>query len=665
MTALFDDLDPSVRPADDLFRHVNGRWAATAIIPDDQASTGSFRQLRDASEAAVHEILEELGRDAAALLAAAPEATEHEVQVLAELYRRFMDVDAVEAAGAAPLSPLLAHIDTVTTTSQLMTVLGQEHRQGIGGLFYLESESDPADPTRYVPWTGQAGLGLPDEAYYRDDDKAQVREAYLAHVTRMFELAGLAEPATQARAVMDLETEIASHHWDRVRCRDMKASFNPKSFDELATAHPRLHLDLWREGAGIPESVLTTVIDNQPSFFDEVEAMVVDERIEQWKSWARWHVVSSLAPFLSQDFVQTNFDFYGKVLNGTPTLKVRWKRAVGFVEAAMGEALGKLYVARHFPPAAKERMDALVATLLEAYRQSIQTLDWMGEDTRAEALAKLSTFRPKIGYPARWRDFSGLTLPEGGLVEAAAAVASFGLDHTIEKLSGPMDPDEWLMYPQTVNAYYHPLRNEIVFPAAILQAPFFDVEVDDAVNYGGIGAVIGHEIGHGFDDQGSTCDGQGRLRDWWTEADRAAFEERTKALIGQYDALVPLQLQPDGPHVNGALTIGENIGDLGGVGISFKALRIALAADLSVPESGPEPIDGFTWQQRFFLSYARIWREKERDEAMRTGIATDPHSPAEFRANQIVRNVDAFHEAFGVVEGDGLWLDPAQRVSIW
>ncbi|WP_130866125.1 M13 family metallopeptidase [Acidipropionibacterium timonense] len=665
MTALFDDLDPSVRPADDLFRHVNGRWAATATIPDDQASTGSFRQLRDASEAAVHEILEELGRDAADLLSAAPEATEHEVQVMAELYRRFMDVDAVEAAGAAPLSPLLARIDAVTTTSQLMTVLGQEHRQGIGGLFYLESESDPADPTRYVPWTGQAGLGLPDEAYYREDDKAPVREAYLAHVTRMFELAGLAEPATQARAVMDLETEIASHHWDRVRCRDMKASFNPKAFDDLAAAHPGLHLDLWRQGAGIPESVLATVIDNQPSFFNEVEAMVVDERIEQWKSWARWHVVSSLAPFLSQDFVKTNFDFHGKVLNGTPTLKARWKRAVGFVEAAMGEALGKLYVARHFPPAAKERMDALVATLLEAYRRSIQTLDWMGENTRAEALDKLSTFRPKIGYPARWRDFSGLTLPEGGLVDAVSAVASFGLDHTIEKLSGPMDPDEWLMYPQTVNAYYHPLRNEIVFPAAILQAPFFDVEVDDAVNYGGIGAVIGHEIGHGFDDQGSTCDGQGRLRDWWTEADRAAFEERTKALIGQYDALVPLQLQPDGPHVNGALTIGENIGDLGGVGISFKALRIALAADPSVPESGPEPIDGFTWQQRFFLSYARIWREKERDEAMRTGIATDPHSPAEFRANQIVRNVDAFHEAFGVVEGDGLWLDPAQRVSIW
>ena len=660
MTASFQDRDPDVRPADDLFRHVNGSWLSTTTIPNDQASTGSFRVLRDNSEAAVHDILEELtSGDAHELRQAASASTDHEVNLMAELYRRFMDSAAVEAVGTIPLTPILARIDRVTTISEFMTLLGQHYRESLGALFYLAEESDPADPTRYVPWMGQAGLGLPDEAYYRDDDKAEVREAYVSHVTRMLTLAGLDNAADQAQAVMDLETEIASHHWDQVHCRDMKAAFNPKTFDDLASTHPGLHLEQWRQGARIPVEVLATVIDNQPSFFDGVEGMLVDERLDQWKSWARWHAISSLASYLSSAFVDENFDFYGRVLNGTPALKARWKRGVSFVESAMGEAVGKLYVARHFPPAAKERMDNLVANLLAAYRQSISTLTWMSESTRAEALDKLSAFRPKIGYPEHWRDLSGLRLPDGSLVDAVLACNSFQLDRTIEKLSGPMDPDEWLMFPQTVNAYYHPLRNEIVFPAAILQPPFFDVEADDAVNYGRIGAVIGHEIGHGFDDQGSTCDGAGRLRDWWTAEDRTAFEERTKGLISQYDALVPLQLQPDGPHVNGSLTIGENIGDLGGAGIAFKALQISFAG------TEPEPIDDVPWQQRFFLSYARIWREKQRDEALRTQIATDPHSPTEFRCNQIVRNIDAFHEAFGVTEDDPMWLAPEKRVTIW
>lgn len=660
MAELFPDRDENIRPGDDLYQHVNGAWERVTEIPSDQASTGSFRVLRDNSEAAVHSILEELTSGAAhELRQAASESTDHEVELLAELYHRFMDADAVEDAGTGPLAPILARIDRVTTTSEFMTLLGQHYRESLGALFYLADESDPADPTHYVPWMGQAGLGLPDEAYYRDNDKAEIREAYQSHIAQMLTLAGLDDADDQAWIILDLETEIASHHWDQVRCRDITAAFNPKSFDELSKAHPGLHLDLWREGAGIPQTVLATIIDNQPSFFDEVEPMLTDERLDQWKSWARWHAISSLAPFLTSTFVDENFDFYGRVLNGTPALKARWKRGVSFVESTMGEAVGKLYVAQHFPPAAKERMDNLVANLLAAYRQSISTLTWMGEATRAEALNKLSAFRPKIGYPTRWRDFSSFQLPDGGLVDAALACSSFQLDHTIEKLSRPMDPDEWLMFPQTVNAYYHPLRNEIVFPAAILQPPFFDVEADDAVNYGGIGSVIGHEIGHGFDDQGSTCDGKGLLRDWWTIDDRAAFEERTKGLIAQYNELIPTQLGPDGPHVNGELTIGENIGDLGGAGIAFKALQISFAG------AEPEPIEGLPWQQRFFLSYARIWREKQRNESLRTQIATDPHSPTEFRCNQTVRNIDAFHEAFGVTEDDPMWLPPEKRVTIW
>lgn len=660
-TTQFPGLDPSVSPGDDLYRHVNGRWLATAVIPDDQPSTGSFRLLRDASEEAVHEILDELTDGGSAeLVDAAPEATQHEADLLAGLYGRFMDTDAVEAAGVAPLAPALARVAAIASPEDLLAFLGWGLRNGIAGLFYLEEESDPGNPDRYVPWTGQAGIGLPDEAYYRDADKAEIRQAYLAHIQRSLELAGVdGDAAELAATVMSLETEIASHHWDQVRCRDMQAGYNPMPFSELSGSHPGLFLETWRTAASIPESVLGTVVVNQPSFFDELEPMLTAGRLDAWKAWATWAVVRSYSPYLSSDLVEQNFAFYGRTLSGTPVLRARWKRGVSFAESVMGEALGKFYVARHFPPAAKARMDDLVGHILDAYRVSISQLTWMGEQTRAEALTKLSNFRPKIGYPAKWRDFSGFELPGGGLIEAVAAASSFEVDRMIEKLSGPMDPDEWLMFPQTVNAYYHPLRNEIVFPAAILQPPFFDVTADDAVNYGAIGSVIGHEIGHGFDDQGSTCDGSGRLRDWWTEADREAFKARTTALIDQYNALIPVQLQPDGPHVNGALTIGENIGDLGGVGIAFLALKLSFGDDQ------PEPIDGLSWQQRFFLSYATIWQGKYRDEALRSRIATDPHSPDELRCNQIVRNVDAFYDAFDVTPDNALWLAPEKRVTIW
>ncbi|MDO4412169.1 M13 family metallopeptidase [Cutibacterium sp.] len=655
--SLFSGLDPETPACQDFYRHVNGTWIAQAVIPEDRPADGPFYHLDDESRKAVHQILEDLASGKGDDIR--EEATEHEVEVAVELYRRYMDVDAVEKAGAEPLRPLFAEIDAISSIADLMAFLGKAARRGISGLFETEDESDPGDPTRKLLWIGQGGIGLSDESYYRDEDKAKIRDGYVRHIQASFELAGIPDAAQAARTVMDLETEIASHHWDRVRCRDLQAAYNPVTFTDVDKAHPGLHLDTWRSNANIPMKVVATLNIAQPSFFDGVETLLADERIEQWRIWATWQVIRSYSQFLSSDFVERNFDFYGRTLNGTVTLRPRWKRAVDFVQSAMGEAIGKMYVARHFPPASKQRMDELVANILAAYRESISQLEWMGEDTRKEALKKLANFRPKIGYPDSWRDFSGLQVGEGNLVDAVQDVSSFIVDYTIEKLGKPVDPDEWMMFPQTVNAYYHPLRNEIVFPAAILQPPFFDPDVDDAVNYGGIGTVIGHEIGHGFDDQGSTCDGKGLLRDWWTAEDRTAFEERTKGLIAQYNELIPLQLGPDGPHVNGELTIGENIGDLGGAGIAFKALQISFNGN------EPEPVDGLTWQQRFFLSYASIWRGVMRDEAARRLIVIDPHSPNEFRCNQIVRNIDAFHDAFGITEDDPMWLAPEKRVTIW
>ncbi len=488
-----------------------------------------------------------------------------------------------------------------------------------------------------------------------------IRESYLDHVATMLELAGVADARQQAHTVVALESEIAACHWDRVRTRDMVKMYNLQSWEQFTESCPQLRWGAFVEGAGLAGRTPADVVNTQPSFFSDVAALVVPERMSEWRAWARWHAIRSLAPILSSAFVDARFDFYGRTLNGTPTLRERWKRGVALVESVLGEAIGKIYVARHFPPEAKERMDELVGHLIEAYRESIESLDWMGADTRSQALDKLAKFTPKIGYPAKWRDYSALEIIPGDLVGNAMRADEFEFERDLRRLSEPIDHDEWLMFPQTVNAYYHPLRNEIVFPAAILQPPFFSPEADDAVNYGGIGAVIGHEIGHGFDDQGSTCDGDGALRNWWTDADRTAFEQRTHNLIDQYSALVPEQLRTDAEaqHVNGELTIGENIGDLGGLGIAYRAWQLAQAGR-SVP-----PVDGFTGPQRLFLSWALIWRSKMRDEALRQRLTVDPHSPNEFRCNQIVKNLDVFAEAFDVRPGDGMWLDPEERVRIW
>jgi putative endopeptidase len=645
-------LDPSqfdsrVRLADDLFRHVNGRWLETEPIPEDKPMTGAFVRLRDDSEAAVHAICDEL--------AAADPTTLTEEQVkISALYGDFMDAAHIEELDDAPLADLLERVDQIDSVSALQSYFGWSLRYGITSLWGCDVESDPGDPTRYAFFVAQDGIGLPDESYYREEQHAEILEEYSHHVARTLELAGLEDAEQQAADVVALEKAIAACHWDVVRTRDLRQMYNPRSVAELHEEAPDFGWDLVLDGASIDG--LGLVVDCQPSFFVEVAPLLSDDRLGQWRSWARFHTISGTSPYLSSRFVDERFGFYERTLQGTPQLRERWKRGVAQSERALGEAIGKIYVEHHFTPAAKERMDELVANLIEAYRQSITDLAWMTPETKAEALTKLAAFRPKIGYPATWRDYSKLTVVPGDLVGNVQRASAFELDHALSKLDGPMNLDEWQMYPQTVNAYYHPLRNEIVFPAAILQPPFFSFDADDAVNYGGIGGVIGHEIGHGFDDQGSTCDGEGKLRNWWTDDDRTAFEERTSALIGQYNALSPLQTP--GHFVNGELTIGENIGDLGGLGIAINAWRVAGG-------EAAAPIDGLTGLQRLFLSWATVWQSKSRDALALQRLATDPHAPAEFRCNQIVRNIDDFYTAFGVTESDALWLAPEERVAIW
>lgn len=625
------DTDPSVRPADDLYVHVNGRWLATTDIPADKGRYGAFHLLRDASEVAVREVITDT--------AASQPRPGSDAARIADLYASFMDAEGVEASGLDWLG--LERVDGIHSVDDLVAHLGWCLRSGVTSMFGAGVDSDPSSPDTYRLFLAQDGIGLPDEEYYRLERYAGVREAYRALVARLLELSG-ADPAAAA-SVVELETRIAALHWDKVRCRDFVATFNLTDAADLPAPWGDV---LCAAGAGD----LRALVVCQPSFFAEASGLLSDVDLATWRAWARFHLVKDRAFALPADVYRAWFDFYSTTLQGIPEQRERWKRGVSVVERYLGEAVGQLYVERHFGPEAKERMDALVANLLAAYGESIRSLEWMGDETRAEALAKLATFETKIGYPDRWKDYSALTIESHDLLGNVQRAEEFSFDTEVEKASGPVRRWEWLMTPQTVNAYYHPLRNEIVFPAAILQPPFFDPDASDAENYGAIGAVIGHEIGHGFDDQGSTCDGDGRLRDWWTPDDHAAFKRLTGRLVAQYDALAPAQL-PD-VHVNGSLTLGENIGDLGGLSIAYRAWQLA---------------GGGTDDERrlFFLSWARIWGEKVRDAALAEQIATDPHSPTVFRCNQVVRNVDAFYDAFSVRPGDGLWLDPGDRVSIW
>ena len=640
----FSHQDQSVRPQDDLYRYFNGGWLKTAVIPADRASDGAFITLRVQSEARVREIIEgATGSD---------EATK-----ISNIYKSFMDVDAVNAMSGAPIAAELAEVDSITSLADFTSTLAQLEAKGTSGIFGTFIYADMKDASTNILYLQQGGISLPDEAYYRDEKYADIRTAFVSHVQAMFTLAGVSDPAAKAAKVMALETSIASHHWDQVKDRDATLTYNKMERTQVKALMPAFDWELYLTDGQIPSIVLDSVIVQQPSFFEGLGSILASFDPDTWKAWLKWHIISGAAPYLSDEFAQESFDFFGKTLSGTPELRERWKRAVSMIEGSLGEAVGKVYVQKYFPAEAKARMEKLVANLIEAYRVSINELEWMSPDTKLKALEKLGKFRPKIGYPDKWRDYSALQTTADDLYGNVGRVVKFQRDHQLSKIGKPVDRDEWHMAPQTVNAYYNPVMNEIVFPAAILQPPFFGLEHDDAVNYGAIGAVIGHEIGHGFDDQGSKYDGDGALNNWWSDSDRAAFEERTKALIAQYDLLAPEEA-PD-VTVNGALTIGENIGDLGGLTIAFKAYQISLGGK-------PSPvIEGMNGEKRLMLSWAQVWRSKLRPEEMRRRIATDPHSPAEFRCNQILKNFTPFYKEFGVTEKDALWLEEQSRVQIW
>jgi len=640
-----DEFDSGIRPQDDLFRHVNGRWLAQTEIPADRAGYGTFSILAEQAETAVREIVEEAG--------SAPEGSEE--RKFGDLYARFMDAERAEQLGSQPISEMLAAARAVSSIAELLETLGRLQRHGIGGLYRLLVDIDPGDPQRYLVFFDQAAISLPDESYYREERFAGVRDAFAGHVQRMFELAGLPDADIAAKRVFALETAVAGHHWDKVASRDSEKIYNLRIWADVLAEGPDLRG--WLAALDPPDGAFGEIVLRQPSFSTGLASLLTDEHLPAWRDWLCWQVIHGAAGYLSDAFVQEDFAFYGRTLSGTPQLRERWKRGVALVEQAMGEAVGRVYVGRYFPPGAKERMDVLVANLLEAYRQSIEELEWMGPDTRERALEKLGKFTAKIGYPVRWRDYSSLRIDPADLMANVRAARAFEFRRALDKVGKPIDRDEWLMTPQRVSAYYYDEMNEIVFPAAILQDPFFDPGRDDAANYGAIGACIGHEIGHGFDDQGSKYDGDGRLTDWWTAGDRRAFDARTRSLIDQYNALAPRQA-PD-QHVNGALTIGENIGDLGGLGIAWKAYLVSLHGEQ------PPVIDGLSGAQRFFLSWARVWRRKARDPEVIRLLAMDEHSPGEFRVNQVVRNVDEFYGAFDVGATDELWLEPAARVRIW
>lgn len=645
-------VDPAIRPQDDLFSHVNGKWLQTHVIPDDRAQDGAFRELYDKAERDVRAIIEQAAGE--------PGTDERKI---ADLYASFMDVERIEALGTAPLRPLLDEVMTAADKAALAAVLGRRQREANTALFAAFVSTDPKNASRYLVQLEQSGLGLPDESYYREDAYAEIREKYVAHLARLAELVGLPDPAGLAERVMDLETALAAASWDRVTNRDAEKTYTLMTLPALQQNAPEFDWEPWRaafEAGREDGSAFDEIVVRQPSFVIAAAKLWAERPLSQWQEWLAIHIASACADYLNEAVVEEDFDFHGRTLSGTPQLRERWKRGVGVVQGALGEAVGRLYVERHFPPRAKERMVELVANLVEAYRRSISELDWMSPATRERALAKLAKFRSKIGYPDRWKDYSALEIRADDLLGNVLRAGAWHTDYQLAKIGKPVDRDEWLMTPQTVNAYYHPRMNEIVFPAAILQPPFFDADADDAANYGGIGAVIGHEIGHGFDDQGSKYDGDGRLQDWWTAEDRAEFEARTKALVAQYDAYSPEQLH--GSHkVNGALTIGENIGDLGGLAIALRAYRIALGRPL---DEAPV-IDGYTGAQRVFLGWAQAWRGKVRDEELIRRMATDPHSPHEFRCNGVVRNLPEFHDAFDVRPGDALYLAPEQRVRIW
>ncbi len=645
--------DTSVKPGDDFNRYANGTWYDRYELKPDEQRYSSFVELRYRSEERVKTIIEEL--------ASTDPAQGTLEQKVGDYFASFMDLEARTEKGIEPVKPDLERIAAIETREQLIEEFGRagrfESNSPIGGFIWI----DRKNPDRYILNLGHSGLGLPDRDYYLSDDErfVKIREAYLANIRKVLTLAGTseAEASSAADAILALETQIAEHHWPRAKLRDRDATYNLVTFEELTSTYPDYDWKTHIAAAGLDVAAVKELNIQTPSAIAPLAQLTQETDLAVWRDYLTYHAVVNHAPLLSPEIDNAVFELYGKVLGGQQEQRELWKRAVTLVggRSGLGEALGKIYVDRYFTPEAKQKMDALVANLRAALDQRVAGLEWMGDETKVEAKKKLESFRPKIGYPENWRSFESVSITPDALVTNYRAVRDYWYEDNVSRLSKTPDRDEWFMTPQTVNAYYNPSFNEIVFPAAILQPPFFDPNADAAVNYGAIGGVIGHEMGHGFDDQGSKSDWAGVQRNWWTEEDRERFEAKTRALVAQYDAFEPFE----NVNVNGQLTLGENIGDLGGLSMAYHAYKMSLGG-----KEAPV-IDGLTGDQRFFLAWAQVWRAKYREEALVTRIKSDPHSPPQYRINGVVRNMDPWYAAFDVKEGDALYLPPEKRVSIW
>ena len=643
---VLENMNTGVRPGDDFFAYVNGKWVAETEIPADKSSYSVFASLNDEAQENVKAIIEESANGDFA------KGTDE--QKVGDLYRSFMDMETRDARGMEPLQPELDRIDAIDSYDNLAVYFAETVRRNLDAPFGFGQVADFKDPKYYMIYVGQSGLGLPDREYYlKDDEKsAELRAQYVAHIEKMYALAGFEDGAEAAQTIMALETRLAAENMPKEQARNWTENYNKVALEELPALMPNFNWDGYIAEAGLQG--VGNVVIFMTDYMQALDGIITDTSIEDWKTYLRWSALNNTAGRLTSDLDKQNFAFYGTTLSGTQEQQPMWRRGVSAVNGNLGEVVGKVYVKRHFPPEAKERMLTLVGNLVNAYEKSINELEWMSDATKVEALDKLSKFTPKIGYPDEWREYDVEISADDyfGNIERGA-MAEY--QRQLNRQGGPVDRTEWGMTPQTVNAYYMPPLNEIVFPAAILQPPFFDLEADDAVNYGAIGAVIGHEIGHGFDDSGSTFDGDGVMRNWWTDEDRAEFEKRTGQLVAQYNEFAPF----DDLSVNGEFTLGENIGDLGGISIGLLAYKMSLDG-----QEAPV-IDGYSGVQRVFLGYGQVWRNKYRNESLRLLIGTDPHSPAMYRANGAVRNVDEFYEAFDVQEGDALYLPPEERVKIW
>ncbi len=643
------NIDNTVRPQDNFYQYVNGGWIKRSEIPGDKTAIGSFYDLRDDADNSVKAIIEDLAKQNN-LVAGSDE------QKVADLFNSFMDMEKRNAAGITPLLPIMDDINKLKSKKDLAKFFGEYQAVGINTPFSFYISVDAKDSSNYATHVWQSGLGLPDQDYYFNEEErfVKLRQGYLAHIEKMFELAGLPNGKAAAQSIMSLETKLAEHHWTRVESRDSEKRYNKFAVSDLPkSVTDKFDWLTYLDALGV--SGQKNLIVNQPDYAAAFGDIFTETSVADWQTYLTFHTLSRFASYLTADLDNEDFNFFSKQLNGREEQRPQWKRGVSVVNSNLGEVIGKVYVAKHFTPEAKSRMSQLVENLRGAYGESIDELEWMSDDTKKSAHVKLAAFTPKIGYPDKWEDYSALTIKADDVV--GNIIRSGKISHTkeVEKLGGPIRTWEWGMTPQTVNAYYNPTVNEIVFPAAILQAPFFNMAADDAVNYGGIGAVIGHEMGHGFDDQGSKYDDKGNLRNWWTEADLKAFKERADNLVSQYSNYAVF----DDLNVNGELTLGENIGDLSGVTIAYKAYKASL--------NGKEApvIDGLTGDQRFFMGYAQIWRSKIVEKSMRNRVATDPHSPGEFRALGSLSNMPEFYDAFNVKEGDKMYIAPENRVKIW